>query len=408
MLTGASLGGGAATGGGGGDGGATGGGTATCSMSCGGTTPICDPASNSCKTCTETQGCSGLTPVCSTIANGGFGRCVVCTVSSGCQGATPFCDPTVQPAGACHQCRSTTDCTGGLVCEPVSGQCVVNDGGFGGGQGGGSGQGGGGQAGGPVTITWDDVGMTQRCLARDAGQVEACPSGECKRGFVCLGGQCVLRGQSGPVQVTLRWPDDDDVDLHVVEPLPDGGACEIWYGMPNVDASVPFPLPFPLPNRTCGAKGWLDLDSNAKCDLDHVRVENVIYPPNLTPTAGTYIVRVDYWEDCAPLHTAPIPYEVEVRANGDVRYYCGTLNRATGGSAGGRHGHHLHAALKRRVGLEVACQVEPRNQTHASHVEPSQHAEVRREHPLAEEERHPLGLPPAKKSASRNRRPGWS
>jgi hypothetical protein len=105
--------------------------------------------------------------------------------------------------------------------------------------------------------------------------------------------------------------------------------------MSNADASVPFPLPFPLPTRTCGAKGWLDLDSNAKCDpLDGVRVENMIYSPGVTPTAGTYIVRVDYWEDCAPARTAPIPYEVEVRANGDIRYYCGTLNRPTGGSAG--------------------------------------------------------------------------
>jgi hypothetical protein len=230
--------------------------------------------------------------------------------------------------GVCVECRDTHDCTGGLVCDPVLYSCVM------------PGTGSGGGTGGNGTVVFDDAGMTAHCL-QTGGPAPQCTT-ECSRGFVCESGQCVLRGSTGPVQVTLRFNKPEDLDLHVVEPLPDAGTCEIWYGNPNqppdagsfpfpfFDAGFPFPIPMPM---SCGAKGWLDLDSNPACRIDNVDIENVIYPAGSSAPHGTYIVRVDYYQAC---DGDPVPYEVEVRANGQTRYYCGTFQPGTSdeGNAG--------------------------------------------------------------------------
>lgn len=331
------------TGSGGGTGSGTGGGSGggggdvdagTCTASCSASAPICDPVTNSCKICTETQGCSGSTPVCQTISNGGLGKCVVCTVTSGCSGATPACDPTFFPNGACVQCVSPDDCpVPGSLCDLNTHTCAApgTGGGAGGGAGGGTGGGtGGGSSGPPI---FDDAGMTTRCLPFDAGTM-SCTT-ECPKGYECISNQCQLRGRSGPVQVTLRFDQPEDLDLHLVEPLPDGGTCEIYYAAPGVNPNAPpppFPLPFPIPN--CGAKGWLDVDSNAACNIDNIDVENIIYSPGVVPTRGTYIARVVYYQGCSA--TGPIPYEVEVRANGVTRWYCGQFQPGT--STGGNQG----------------------------------------------------------------------
>lgn len=136
----------------------------------------------------------------------------------------------------------------------------------------------------------------------------------------------MLNGKNGLVQVTLRFDQAEDLDLHVIEPLRDGGNCEIFYGNTNNywdGGGLPFPLPFPLPPppASCGAYGWLDLDSNAGCNIDNVDVENYIYQPGVSPTPGVYTVRVDYYQNCSAFQN--VPYEVEVRANGVSRYYCG-------------------------------------------------------------------------------------
>lgn len=318
------------TGGGiGGTGGGSGGGSAEdagsgCAVTCSGTTPVCDTATNTCKICTETLGCSGSTPVCQTIANGGLGKCVVCTVNAGCSGATPACDPTVFPNGACVQCVSPDDCpVPGSLCDLGTNTCVSGN------TGGGAG-GGGGSSGPPV---FDDAGMTSRCLPFDAGTM-ACTT-ECPKGYECVSNVCQLRGSTGPLQVTLRFNQAEDLDLHLVEPLPDGGTCEIYYAAPGVNPNAPpppIPLPFPIPN--CGAKGWLDVDSNAACNIDNIDVENIIYSPGVVPTRGTYIARVVYYQHCSS--PGPIPYEVEVRANGVTRWYCGQFQPgdANGGNQG--------------------------------------------------------------------------
>ncbi len=98
----------------------------TCVPACIGDTPICDPGTLTCKTCTTTMGCSGATPFCNTasslsgsvdggttggdagtMASNGFdaqadgvqspaaaatGVCVACLVDGDCSAATPICD----------------------------------------------------------------------------------------------------------------------------------------------------------------------------------------------------------------------------------------------------------------------------------------------------------------------------
>lgn len=322
------TGGGASSTGGGSAGGDVDAGNLDCPVTCGGAAPICDRSLGRCVACTATQGCSGATPVCNRLWQGGVGRCQVCTDdNAGCSGATPFCDVTITPAAGCIGCRNTADCTvPGTVCDSLGTRsCVVDDGGFGGGTGGGGGG----------NVIWGDGGVTARCLPGSPPTPMTCTT-ECPKGYVCQGGRCVLRGSSGPLQVTLRFPVAEDLDLYVVEPLPDGGTCEVFYQQPNVDAGPPpIPLPFPLPTPVkCGAKGWLDLDSNAACRIDNVNVENIIWSPGVTPWSGRYVVRVNYWQNCSA--TSPVPYEVEVRVFGQTRYYCGSFqpSQASGGGLG--------------------------------------------------------------------------
>jgi len=332
--TGGGAGGGATGGGAGGGatgGGAGGGGSAACDPGCGGSTPVCDTATGRCVICTATTGCTGTTPVCFTDANGGLGRCMTCIAGQGCGGDTPYCDVTVPPAGACYQCQFNSQCAAGQACDTTTRTCVADDGGFGGGSGGGSGGGGG-----STTVVWGDGGTIGRCLPIDAGVAACSTNSQCREGFECVAGQCVLRGKTGNIQVTLRWNQPEDLDLYVVEPLPDGGSCEIFYGQPGSrDASVPIPLPFPLPTPpSCGAIGWLDLDSNAGCNIDNVDIENIIYPPQQSVTRGRYVVRANYYQNC--MSPPSVPYEVEVRANGQTRYFCGsfTPSQANGGAKG--------------------------------------------------------------------------
>ncbi len=160
-------------------------------------------------------------------------------------------------------------------------------------------------------------------MRADAGQerIEAgtCDglSPVCPRGFHCEAGVCVLNGDQGELQVTLQWKNDprtpDDLDLHLVEPLPAQGTCEIYFGTGGL--------------FTCTPVGVLDLDANGACVSTDPRggagadTENIIYTPGRPAPRGHYIVRVDYWAECS---SAPQgPFVVTVR-NGD------TVTRLTG------------------------------------------------------------------------------
>lgn len=146
-----------------------------------------------------------------------------------------------------------------------------------------------------------DSGFSWTCDF-DGGPVGGQCSPECNPGFHCQGSACVLNGGSGPIQVTLRWGQGEDLDLHVIEPN-----CEVFYGN----------------KQGCGG-GRLDLDSNAGCTLDNVDIENVIYTnPDggiLVPPTGLYTVKVDFYANCDS--TPSVPFEVVIRHGGQTDQYC--------------------------------------------------------------------------------------
>ena len=119
-----------------------------------------------------------------------------------------------------------------------------------------------------------------------------------------------------------------DLDLHVVEPVADGGVCEVFWLERNN----------PTNPSTCGALSSLDLDSNAGCSLDNVNIENIIFRSGVArPPRGTYVARVDLFSACTA--TTPIKWELQVRAGGISRFYCGQfdpMNANRGGAMSGR------------------------------------------------------------------------
>lgn len=98
---------------------------------------------------------------------------------------------------------------------------------------------------------------------------------------------------TGDVQVTLRWDNEADVDLHVVDPE----GSEIWYG-----------------NSIASSGGQLDVDANAGCGNDPA-VENIFWERGEAP-AGRYEVAVEYYGICGG--SGPVNYEVVVTVDGEV------------------------------------------------------------------------------------------
>lgn len=96
---------------------------------------------------------------------------------------------------------------------------------------------------------------------------------------------------TGDVQVSVSWDAASDVDLWVTDP----NDFTIDYG------SVSSP-----------EGGTLDLDSNPACSIDGVNNENITWPTGSAPT-GTYLVQVDYFDDCGVAETN---YTVTVQMSG--------------------------------------------------------------------------------------------
>lgn len=152
----------------------------------------------------------------------------------------------------------------------------------------------------------------------------------CPRGFHCEAGTCVLNGDDSQLQVTLQWQNSprtpEDLDLHLIEPLPVQGACEIYFG-----SGGPF---------SCTAVGRLDLDANGACvDTDPSGglasdTENIVYPPGRAPPEGHYLVRIDYWSQCSG--AASVPFVVTVRKGSTVTRRTGVFHagEADSGQAG--------------------------------------------------------------------------
>jgi hypothetical protein len=128
---------------------------------------------------------------------------------------------------------------------------------------------------------------------------------------------------TGDVQVTLSWSTDSDVDIHVIDPRGE----EIYYA-----------------NPASASGGELDLDSNAGCQIDRIRNENITWPIGRAPR-GQYTVRVDYWSSCGVTQS---DYTVRINNGGAVQIFTGTFTGA--GDQGGRGSGRLITTFDRLTG----------------------------------------------------------
>lgn len=277
-------------------------------------TPICDEVARRCVRCTLATGCFGDAPVCDISFQGGLGKCEACVADGGgCGGATPICDTV---GSKCVGCLRHADCASSF-CNLATQTCFVTgpDGGIVFDAGTPFDAGSGFDAG----VSFPDGGPS--CPGPRDGGLMPCTM-ECPQGFICSGNECVLNGSAADLQVTLRWDSTEDLDLHLDEPMADGGTCELWYGSRNPACAL----------------GALDLDSQAGCSMDLVLIENIIYPTDGgRPTPGTYAVRVDHYTNCSPIQW--VPFQVEVRKGLTTMGMCGVFRPndpdwSTGGAAG--------------------------------------------------------------------------
>src|SRR5207253_2805570 len=90
---------------------------------CGGTKPVCDGASRSCRACGSDAECGPATPICLP-----SGACAACTATdvTHCAAATPRCD-TASGVGVCVACLDSSQCSGvGGFCVPGCGPAPRN------------------------------------------------------------------------------------------------------------------------------------------------------------------------------------------------------------------------------------------------------------------------------------------
>jgi len=247
------------------------------------------------------QGCGPL---------GGGCKRLGCANGRVCNVDTDQCEPAPPTAGGAEAGGSgeAGGAAGGTA--TAGGAAGGSSGGTAGGAAGGTATAGGvGGTGGGAMLMPD--GGYPNCLRRPQSEL-TCTS-TCPPGFRCVSGLCRLNGGASYLQVTVRWDTFEDLDLHVIEPLADGGTCEVYFGNRNT-ANNP---------STCGARGTLDLDSEAGCGIpDGVDIENVIYPVNGALVPGMYRVLVNHFDNCNPALTE-VPYQVEVRKGAQLIGLCG-------------------------------------------------------------------------------------
>ncbi|MBL8956475.1 MAG: hypothetical protein JNK82_37215 [Myxococcaceae bacterium] len=236
---------------------------------------------------------------------GGGCKRLGCANGRVCNEATDQCEPGPPGTGGSGEAGGTSGPAGGRA----GGAATAGGGSSGGVAGGGLGVAGGvsGTAGGAAPTP---DGGYPNCLRR--AQSELTCTSACPMGFRCVSGLCRLNGGASYLQATLRWDTSEDLDLHVIEPLLDAGTCRVDFSNPN-SGSQP---------STCGARGSLDLDSEAACRRDGIDIENIIYPAAGTLVPGTYRVLVNHYANC-DAGTTYVPYQLEVRKGADLIGVCG-------------------------------------------------------------------------------------
>jgi hypothetical protein len=111
----------------------------------------------------------------------------------------------------------------------------------------------------------------------------------------------------GTLVFTLEWDSEADLDLHVVIPSGD----EIYRG--NVNSYKPPPPGQPEDPNAYKSGGVLDFDSNASCQIDGRRQEDVVW--TAPAPSGHYVVRVDTFAMCGQ---SAARWRVEARIDGNV------------------------------------------------------------------------------------------
>ena len=108
---------------------------------------------------------------------------------------------------------------------------------------------------------------------------------------------------TGDVQITLIWNSTNDLDLWVTDPQ----ETLIFYR-----------------NPTSASGGRLDVDANAGCrNLTSQPVENIYWPSGGAPR-GSYVVAVNYFQQCNDV--AATPFTVRVLVDGRVQTFSGSVS----------------------------------------------------------------------------------
>lgn len=127
-----------------------------------------------------------------------------------------------------------------------------------------------------------------------------------------------IEAGTGDLQVNLRFSNEKDVDLYVVEP----NGNVIFYGQPFPYYSEEYQIlnewfeneyDDSEPDIERGEIG-LDIDSNAGCDIDYKNSENIFFNTNCMQK-GTYQVWVNMYSNCDP--TTATSYTIRATYKGN-------------------------------------------------------------------------------------------
>jgi hypothetical protein len=123
--------------------------------------------------------------------------------------------------------------------------------------------------------------------------------GPVKTLVIKIQGRALSAAGTPPLQVTLTWDTEADLDLKVRVPIPNPVAMKSYLDVWNKSPVALPPLAAGAPPYTAddvAAAGQLDFDSNAQCLIDGRLQEDVVFPQ--APPPGTYQVRVDAYSMC--------------------------------------------------------------------------------------------------------------
>jgi len=111
---------------------------------------------------------------------------------------------------------------------------------------------------------------------------------------------------TGDVQITLRWDNFNDLDLHVVDPY----GNEIFYASPYSSSG-----------------GKLDVDANLDCvgNVTEHGIENIFWPTGSAPS-GEYTIYVNKYAHCPPAQVLT-KYKIQLTINGNVSVYEGEVRQ---------------------------------------------------------------------------------